>query len=288
MKFVRITIRVLENKRNSKNIFWKLLVAFKDFASVILRFSIKGKNIIISRFSLNNKLDKIKEEDNSQSIERWIQLNNIDDPVNNLMYTFQNLRYTLSYQWIKPLLKKSIKILDLGGETAFTKLIRHYNNCEVLVSDPDDLRYKINQPSSYYDLVLCMEVIEHIRDSEETPIDTFTGSGIKNMLSEAFRVLKPGGHLFLTTPNVCGWKNIYNLIDESHPFMYAPHHREFSYSDILKFVENAGFTVKKWSDVSCWNNHGLTENQIKELEKIVKKFGSIKHRRDNLFFLCKK
>jgi 2-polyprenyl-3-methyl-5-hydroxy-6-metoxy-1,4-benzoquinol methylase len=46
----------------------------------------------------------------------------------------------------------------------------------------------LNFESNKFDVVICFQVLEHIKDD-------------KTLISEIFRVLKPGGILFLSTPN---------------------------------------------------------------------------------------
>ncbi|UZQ55315.1 class I SAM-dependent methyltransferase [Trichothermofontia sichuanensis B231] len=50
-------------------------------------------------------------------------------------------------------------------------------------------------PDLYFDIVLAGEVIEHVLDT-----DLF--------LNQCYRVLKPGGHLLLTTPNLVSFANL--------------------------------------------------------------------------------
>ncbi len=57
-------------------------------------------------------------------------------------------------------------------------------NCHFQLYDGLHLPY----PSESFDLIIMVEVIEHVAQKEE-------------LLRELYRVLRPGGHLFLTTPN---------------------------------------------------------------------------------------
>jgi 2-polyprenyl-3-methyl-5-hydroxy-6-metoxy-1,4-benzoquinol methylase len=58
------------------------------------------------------------------------------------------------------------------------------------------------------DIAISLAVIEHLRDPE-------------NFLSEVFRCLKPGGLVYLSSPNFeLDWKNFYN--DPTHVRPYTP------------------------------------------------------------------
>lgn len=69
------------------------------------------------------------------------------------------------------------------------------NRTEFLQGDMRDLRLR----DSSFDAALMVEVIEHVREQREA-------------LAEVFRLLKPGGRLYLTTPNALDalpwWKRI--------------------------------------------------------------------------------
>jgi len=73
--------------------------------------------------------------------------------------------------------------------------------------------------SDYYDLVFCSQTLEHVPDPQA-------------VLGEIGRVLKPGGHLWLTAP-----------------FYYEEHEVPFDYYRYTQFglnylLKNAGFTIE--------------------------------------------
>jgi SAM-dependent methyltransferase len=84
-----------------------------------------------------------------------------------------------------------------------------------------------------YDLVLCAETLEHVRD-------------VQLLLSEVRRVLKPGGMLAITTPGHSrltalkllfrGWES------EFHPL--SPHLRYFTRRSLTRLLDEMGFEVQ--------------------------------------------
>jgi SAM-dependent methyltransferase len=87
-----------------------------------------------------------------------------------------------------------------------------------------------------YDLVLFCEVLEH-----------FTMDPL-HALNEIWRVLKPGGTLILTTPNVARYENVVALIEGRNlydPYSgYGPHgrhNREYSRHELHMLMRHAGF-----------------------------------------------
>jgi hypothetical protein len=70
------------------------------------------------------------------------------------------------------------------------------------------------------------------------------------------RILKPGGHLVLTTPNIASLRGISAILQGYHPGVFpeyirpsakgevdARHNREYTPREIHKLLENSGFSV---------------------------------------------
>jgi SAM-dependent methyltransferase len=73
-----------------------------------------------------------------------------------------------------------------------------------------------------FDLVLCAETIEHVRD-------------VQLLLSEIRRVLRPGGRLALTTPA--------NLPLGRRPDPLSPHLRQFTRRSLSRLLDQLGFEL---------------------------------------------
>jgi SAM-dependent methyltransferase len=97
----------------------------------------------------------------------------------------------------------------------------------------------------YFSTVLCGELIEHLF---EDPM---------HLMGEVNRILKPGGHLVLTTPNVAALRGISAILQGYHPGFFhayikpaegsgevdARHNREYTAREVHKLLENSGFEV---------------------------------------------
>src|SRR5581483_9546676 len=114
--------------------------------------------------------------------------------------------------------------------------------CCVDLFDAERDRYPY--PDEHYTTVLCCELIEHL----------FTDP--MHLMSETNRILKPGGHLVLTTPNVASLRAIAAVLQGYHPGFFpaylrpsdsgeedARHNREYAPREIHQLLENSGFEV---------------------------------------------
>jgi len=99
-------------------------------------------------------------------------------------------------------------------------------------------------PAEHFATVLCGELIEHLF---EDPM---------HLMSEVNRILKPGGHFVVTTPNVAALRGISAILQGYHPGFFpayirpsesgevdARHNREYTPREIHKLLEGAGFEV---------------------------------------------
>ncbi len=89
--------------------------------------------------------------------------------------------------------KNGKKILEIGSGTSSYR--RFFKNCSFLstdikkfsgvdeIADVTKLRYK----SNYFDIVICVSVLEHVKDYQKA-------------VSEIFRVLKSGGEAVIVVP----------------------------------------------------------------------------------------
>jgi glycosyltransferase involved in cell wall biosynthesis/SAM-dependent methyltransferase len=114
--------------------------------------------------------------------------------------------------------------------------------CDIDLFDAEKDRFPY--PGEYFSTVLCGELIEHLF---EDPM---------HLMSEVNRILKPGGHLVLTTPNIASLRGIAAILQGYHPGLFHSyikpaesghvdprHNREYTPREIHQLLENSGFEV---------------------------------------------
>jgi SAM-dependent methyltransferase len=113
-------------------------------------------------------------------------------------------------------------------------------SCEIDLFDAE--KDVFPYPCEHFDTVLCCELIEHL------PSDPM------HMMSEINRILKPGGHLVLTTPNACSLRAVSAILQGYHPGFFpaylkpgdseeARHAREYAPREIAYLFRDAGFEL---------------------------------------------
>ncbi len=116
-------------------------------------------------------------------------------------------------------------------------------DCEVDLFDAEHDPFPYTDAS--FDTVICGELIEHLF---QDPM---------YMMSEINRILKPGGHLVLTTPNVASIRAVHAILLHYHPSFFASyikpsedgtvdarHNREYTPGEIYNLFTAAGFEVE--------------------------------------------
>jgi SAM-dependent methyltransferase len=104
---------------------------------------------------------------------------------------------------------------------------------------------KFPYPDNYFSTVLCCELMEHLKAD---PMHT---------MSEINRVLKPGGRLLLTTPNVISYRAIAGILQGYHPGFFpayirpddtghadARHNREYAPMEVGFLLRDSGFETE--------------------------------------------
>jgi len=127
-------------------------------------------------------------------------------------------------------------------------------------------------PDGTFNFVLNCEILEHL------PLDP------THYLCECHRVLKPGGELLLTTPNVLAFQNLWRLAASHNIYdlysgygVYGRHNREYTPSELVDLLQGCGFAIEQVRLEDIYPNHGLT--------RWLKRFRQ--RWRDNLFVLAR-
>lgn len=142
--------------------------------------------------------------------------------------------YKLS-SWIhRKYFRKSGKLLDLGcGRlfffNAFKKLGYNVSGCDIepfnsKIKKVDLEKNKLSYPHNYFDFIFCRNVIEHLSSAD-------------NMLKESFRVLKPGGKIFIMTADAHYWDSFRALMD------HYDHKRLYTLNSAVEGLTIFGFKI---------------------------------------------
>lgn len=117
--------------------------------------------------------------------------------------------------------------------------------CDVDLFDAEKDRFPY--PDGHFATVLCCELLEHL------PSDPMF------LMAEVNRILRPGGHLVLTTPNVASIRALRAILEGYHPGFFpayirpaepgaeveARHAREYTPREIHHLLVDGGFEVAR-------------------------------------------
>jgi SAM-dependent methyltransferase len=114
--------------------------------------------------------------------------------------------------------------------------------CDVDLFDAE--RDRFPYADAEFSTVVCGELIEHLFNDP------------MHLMGEVNRILKPGGHFVLTTPNIASMRAVSAILQGYHPGFFhsyirpsdtgevdARHNREYAPREIHQLFENSGFEV---------------------------------------------
>ena len=93
-------------------------------------------------------------------------------------------------------------------------------------------------PDGHFSTVLCCELIEHLF---EDPM---------HLMSEVNRILKPGGHLVLTTPNIAALRGISAILQGYHPGFF--HAYITAGRGAARWTRGTIANTRRARSTSCW------------------------------------
>lgn len=148
-------------------------------------------------------------------------------------------------------LRRGLHVLDVGAKGDLMQRFFDWYKLDIVV---ENLRGDITHPwkqlrRPQYDLVLCLETLEHLKDR---PIDglsqvdaaiAFHYIGLWNFFVEARNVLAPNGVLLSTTPNANGYLSMRNIFLQVAPPLFELHVHELTVHELRLLHVGAGFRV---------------------------------------------
>jgi len=115
-----------------------------------------------------------------------------------------------------------------------------------------------------FDVVLFCEIIEHLTMN---PLAA---------LREIHRILKPGGVLVLSTPNVCRLGNVYAMVDGANiydPYSgygpYGRHNREYTRHELHRLLTFAGYEVESSFTADGHPNDTTSHPQDAKIDELI-------------------
>lgn len=197
-----------------------------------------------------------------------------------------------------------MRLLELGANTLFSPLLERFSGYRVAHGDywqghdkqrtislnntaggdgfsMDVQNFDVEKDvfpfeNASFDVVLACEIIEHL------PNDPM------HMLIECNRVLKPGGRIVITTPNITSYRSMHAILNGYPPYIYnkfssnngGRHVKEYAPREFDIMFPKAGFSVEQletrnvWADaepgVSYWARYRATHNILKSLGSPLK------------------
>jgi SAM-dependent methyltransferase len=184
------------------------------------------------------------------AMRQWIARHPGDEhAVRSYPHDVRRLATTIA--WLRDLEPRGRRILELGGYGVASFVLEQAFPDNEWIRDETDLRQPLPFPDGNFDLVLAMEVIEHVADLEYAHATRL--SGMRHCLRQIHRVLRVHGAMLLTTPNACSLLVLDRALRHEPPWQYPFHFRELTPAELPILVEQAGLHVRRFGTEYVWS-----------------------------------
>jgi methionine biosynthesis protein MetW len=142
--------------------------------------------------------------------------------------------------------KKRAKVIGIDTDVQALHIARERLQASLLLNIEEEgwVEKIISEGYHNFDVILFGDVLEHTREPER-------------ILSEAKKLLKPGGHVIVSIPNVAHWRSRFGLLFGRFRYtdsgiLDKTHLRFFTYKTAKEFIRNSGYQIIQ-SDVAGYS-----------------------------------
>lgn len=208
------------------------------------------------------------------------------------MWDTHTYRLMLTEKWLKDALASTpsdAKILDLGVKDVANDYWR-YKFPHIYWENTDyDLRFQWKVATASFDVILCTELVEHLSDQVNVQSfnEGFYKLGFLALLRESYKALKPGGFLFITTPNAASVLHLKAVLQGTPPWFFIKHVREYTLPEVEELLKNAGFEIARKRDIHCMSVMAYAD-YVPIFQLLLENGFPVEGRGDDLFVLARK
>ncbi len=183
--------------------------------------------------------------------ERYAQSQQWDE-AERAQWRFDRIRFAKTLQWLDLLGLDGSRVLELGDYSIASFIFRAHCSTSTWSNTDFDLRDPFPIADHSFDALVSTEVIEHISDRDFFAASTF--DGVRHVLRESRRVLRPGGLMLLSTPNAHSTWAIQRALLCQPPLLYDHHYREYTVDEICALLTEAGFEPRLVATERVWHH----------------------------------
>lgn len=166
------------------------------------------------------------------------------------------------------------QFFSIGGDPSSGEIVEHPDDHSALrhlsTHAVDIQKNRLPYADGSQDLVIFLEVLEHM------PTDPMF------VMGEINRVLKIGGQLLISTPNICSLRSVLGILHGYTPYLHNKfmksgssdrHNLEYAPHDFLKVLTDGGFSITKFTTFSPYNHSHIPPESLLDLTRKLVSIG---------------